>query len=170
MAAYTTRRRRVIAGARRTISTIERTQMTKAGHRARCEIDNHADTCCLGSNFLPLSFTGDLCDVSPYTDEYKPMTDIPICTGATAFRHPETGETFILIVHEALWFGDKLDHSLLNPNQIRSNGFPLSDNPFDTTRELGLELIDGLVPFNLAGTIVYFESFVSSPRHSHMRT
>ena len=30
-----------------------------------CEIDNHADTACLGENFIPLSFIGKVCDVKP---------------------------------------------------------------------------------------------------------
>ena len=142
--------------------------MTRQGYVARSEIDNHADTCCLGSNFLPLSFTGELCDVSPYTDAYEPMKNVPICSGATAFRHPDTGETFILIIHEALWFGDKLDHSLINPNQVRSNGFRLSDDPFDITRDFGLEVDhETLIPFDVHGSIIYFESFVPSHDDIH---
>ena len=126
----------------------------------RCEIDNHADTCCLGANFLPLYFTGEMCDVAPYSDEYEPIKDIPICTAATAYRNQDTGATIILIVHQALWFGNKMAHSLINPNQIRSNGYSLSDDPFDTGRDLGIEFgTDETLPFEVDGSIVYFESY-----------
>jgi hypothetical protein len=47
--------------------------------------------------------------------------------------------TFILEVNQALWFGDKLDSSLINPNQIRSYGLSLCDDPFDMHRDLGID-------------------------------
>ena len=138
-------------------------KMTTPGTIGSCEIDNHADTCCLGSNFIPLYFTGETCDVTPYSDEYEPAKDIPICTGATAYRNMETGAVTVLIVHQALWFGNKLKHSLINPNQIRANGFGLSDDPFDVTRHFGIEIEEGeVLPFEVDGTIIHFESFAPS--------
>ena len=134
--------------------------MTTPGTVGKCKIDNHADTCCLGSNFIPLYFTGETCDVTPYLDEYEPAKDIPICTGATAYWDIETGGTTILIIHQALWFGDKLKHSLINPNQIRANGFGLSNDPFDVTQDFGIELEgDKLLPFVVDRTIVNFETY-----------
>ena len=29
------------------------------------------------------------------------------------------GQTYILVLHEALWIGDKLYNTLFNPNQLR---------------------------------------------------
>ena len=43
------------------------------------------------------------------------MDDIPICTAATAVEL-ESGETIILEFGQGLWFGDRLHHSLINPN------------------------------------------------------
>jgi hypothetical protein len=43
------------------------------------EIDNHADTCCFGANFTPLYFTGQVCDVSPFTDTYDALQNIEVC-------------------------------------------------------------------------------------------
>ena len=51
---------------------------------ARCEFDTHADTCALGQNFVPLYYTGRVCDVSPYNaDHYESEKDVP----KTADRH-----------------------------------------------------------------------------------
>ncbi len=47
-----------------------------------CEIDNHADTTCFGKNFRVVSFTSEVCSVSPYLCEYDSLNDIPICTRA----------------------------------------------------------------------------------------
>ena len=72
----------------------------------KLELDSHADTIVLGSNCIILSHTGRECDVSPYTEAYNAITDVPIVTGATAWTCPETGDTLILVFHESLWMGD----------------------------------------------------------------
>jgi hypothetical protein len=86
---------------------------------ARCEFDTHADTCALGRNFVPLYYTGRVCDVSPYNaDHYESEKDVPIIAGGTAYTCQDSGQTYILVVNEGLWLGPKLSHSLLNPNQL----------------------------------------------------
>jgi hypothetical protein len=59
-----------------------------------------------------------------------------------------------------LWFGTLLPNSLINPNQIRSHGIMVNDDPFDPTRQLGIESDDAFIPFNATGTVVYFETRV----------
>jgi hypothetical protein len=49
---------------------------------------------------------------------------------ATSFDHPDT---FILIFNEAIWMGAKMDHTLVNPNQVRAYGLTIQDNLFDTS-------------------------------------
>ena len=94
------------------------------------EADSNADTCCLGTNFTVLSYTNRTVDVYPYDEAYEPITNVPIVTGATVFHHP-SGQSYILVVNEALFYGTKLKHTLLNPNQIRHNGHGFWDNPYD---------------------------------------
>ena len=105
------------------------------------EIDNHADTTCFGKNFRVISFTSEVCSVSPYLSEYDSITDIPICTAATAVDM-DSGETIILEFGQGLWFGDRLNHSLINPNQCRSYGISVCDDPTDKHRVIGMELSD----------------------------
>ena len=50
---------------------------------------------CFGSNFTPVYFTGEHCEVAPFSDEYARMTDVPIASAATAWDDPETGQTTI---------------------------------------------------------------------------
>jgi len=92
------------------------TQVPKA-IEASCEIDSHTDTCCLGTNFIPLYFTGKVYDVSPFLDTMTPQTNIEICSGAMAYDNVE-GNTKILVINEALWMGQHMYHSLINPYQI----------------------------------------------------
>jgi hypothetical protein len=101
------------------------------------EIDNHADTTCFGSNFTAINLTGEHCEVSPFSDQYTSLTNIPVATAATAWDNPDTGEVVILIFNQGLWFGNSLTNSLINPNQCRMHGIELCDDPFDIHRKLG---------------------------------
>ena len=77
-----------------------------------------------------MHYTGAECDVTPYTDAYEAIKSVPIVQAATAYDNPETGETIILILNEAIWMGEKMDHTLVNPNQLRAYGITVQDNPF----------------------------------------
>lgn len=95
----------------------------------RCELDSHADTIVGGNNCIVLDTTGRTVNVSPFSEEYKSFTDIPIATLATAYEDLSTGEVRILILHEALYFGERLSHTLICPNQLRNHGIIVDDVP-----------------------------------------
>jgi hypothetical protein len=135
---------------------------------ARCELDSHADTCALGSNFTLLSYTGRECDVSPYNASHEPERNVPIVSAETSYTCHETGITYILVVNEGLWFGDKLQHSLLNPNQIRYAGLSVHDNPFTRDPPISIEHAELTLPLAINGTIIFFES--STPTQHELDT
>ena len=83
-------------------------------------MDSHADTCVAGSNCTVLEFTGRTAEVEAYSPEYPPK-EIPIATVATAYACPNSGATYVLIINEALYFGDLLPFSLISPNQLRDH-------------------------------------------------
>ena len=134
----------------------------------RMELDSHADTIVLGRNCVILQYSGRECDVSPYTDTYAAIKGVPIVTGATAWTCPATGETTILVFHEALWMGEIMEHSLLNPNQLRSFGIRVQDNPFDK-RRMHLSTEDGslVIPIQADGTTIHFPT--RSPTDQELR-
>ena len=152
-------RRSVRAVKRRRVHSAQVTHGTVPGTRGRSELDTRADTSCAGANFKLHELTGQTCSVSPFSDKYDPLTDVPIATCLTAYTN-EYGRTFILVFHEMLWFGDGMDHSLINPNQIRLTGTPVSDDPFDDTRRLGIDHPTSFVPFETNGTCIYFDTHV----------
>jgi hypothetical protein len=120
------------------------------------EMDTHADTCVLGPNFIILHHTGRECDVSPYTESYNEIKGVQIVTGATSWTCQDTGETFVLVIHEALWMPGSLTHSLVNPNQLRAFGSTIQDNPWEGP--LSLEDPNDIVkiPLTLTGTNIGF--------------
>jgi hypothetical protein len=59
-----------------------------------------------------------------------------------------------------LWFGTLLPNSLINPNQIRSYGHEVNDDPFDLSRDFGINSENAFIPFDTTGTVIHFESRV----------
>ena len=123
--------------------------------------DTNTDTCCLGANFSIINLTRQVAEVFSYDSNAKPTENVPIASGATAYNFPMTHKTWILIINEALYYGPKLDHSLLNPNQLRHYGIKFWDNPFDKDHHLSNEVNDELsIPLKMKGTKICFESRV----------
>ena len=42
---------------------------------------------------------------------------------------PKTGKVYVLVLNEALYFGDKINHSLLCPDQLRAKCIWVDDCP-----------------------------------------
>ena len=64
-------------------------------------------------------------------------------------------------MNEGLFYGTKLDHSLLNPNQIRHFGNLFQDNPFDKNQPLSITCPESLeIPLENKGTKIRFNSRV----------
>ena len=134
---------------------------------SRMELDTHADTCVAGSNCVVLDLTGKVAKVSPFCEDDSTSTtfdDIPIATVATAYHCPLTGKTYILVINESLYFGDKMTHSLLCPNQLRAHGVKVDDCPRqnDPTSTHSVHVMDSdlRIPLTLRGVI---SGFVTRP-------
>jgi hypothetical protein len=110
----------------RSNSSIER-QNNQAN--AYAELDSHADTVVAGSSCKIIELTNLSCEVYPYADHYEPITNVPVAKVAIAYDHPISGETFILIFGQALYIGDRMTHTLICPNQARTNGVIIDDVP-----------------------------------------
>ena len=99
--------------------------------------------------------------MKPFTDELSSVQQIEIGSAETAYTS-STGETYILVINEGLIFGERLEHSLLTPNQMRANGITVEDTPtqFDRrskhaiigTDNSGTEVV---MPLLLRGMISY---------------
>ena len=87
------------------------------------------------------------------------LHNVSIVTRATAITSSSTGETYILVFHEAIWMGDQLDHSLINPNQLRHHGVTVQDNPYAST-SLHMTSPDDefVLPMQADGTTIFFDS------------
>ena len=97
------------------------------GKGGRTDLDSHADTCVLGGNFHIYENTSQKCTVYPYSTAYKPK-EVTIAHGGTAYDHTD-GTTYILDVNNGFNMTQELATSLLNPNQLRSNGIAVDETP-----------------------------------------
>ena len=112
-----------------------------------------------GKNSIVLNYTGQECDVLPYTDTYDSIKSVPIAKAGTAWTSPETGATHILVFNEGLWMGDKMVHSLINPNQLRLYGVTVQDNPVcDSALYIMTEDSEFVFPWGLKGPNVLANS------------
>jgi hypothetical protein len=81
---------------------------------------------------------------------------------ATAFDDPETGEVIVLYIHNALYFGDRMSHTLLCPNQLRANGWTVQDVPKQSDAGSAHAIIDPTghlrMPLEMSGVISYLRT------------
>jgi len=105
---------------------------------------------------------GRIVNVHPFSAEYAPTKGIPIATVATLWTDPKDGNRYILIINEALYFGDKLPTTLLNPNQMRANGVKVQDVPrqFDPRSDHSILVPRNKIriPLELKGIVSGFQS------------
>ena len=154
----TTSNRRKISASYK-IASVEQVQYS------RIELDTHADSIVAGANCCIMHYTGRVCDVSPYRDDYSPIKNVPIVKAATSYQSKHTGQVYILIFNEALWMGDSMKHSLINPNQLRHHGVTVQDNPFSTDplfianedQKFNMELM-------IEGTTIFANTFTPSEK------
>jgi hypothetical protein len=93
------------------------------------ELDSHADTCTVGAMFKVTAYTEKTCNVMPFHPNYHSMADFPVVQAVTTYTNPESGETFILVINQALFLGHDFQISLINPSQLRSHGIIVDDCP-----------------------------------------
>ena len=152
---------RIVSSTRRPRKEGQRDRRTNRAlpKHGRIEFDSHADTVVLGSNAVVLHFTGNECEVSPYSDEYEAINNVPVVRGATLWTDQRDNQGYILVFNEALWMGDSLPHSLINPNQLRAYGTIVQDNPFSCD-PLVIEPPndDVTIPLFTLGTIIYADT------------
>ena len=128
------------------------------GKMGRNEMDTMADTCCAGKNWRLIETTGMECTVNDFAGNQVGKSSVPVATCATVVREEKSGMEVVLIGHQMLWFGNRLDKSLLNQNQIRYAGHDLRDDPTRMKDGFGIWAEGMHIPFQLHGTTVFFES------------
>jgi hypothetical protein len=131
----------------------------------RSKLDSHADTCCVGNNALVVSYHDRTVSVAPFLESLGITEQVPIVTAAIASNDPILLQTFIIIVHQALYFGDKLFHNLINPFQCWLNKVTvdecarvLTTLPDNSLHCITFDKEQVKIPLRLNGIVSYFAS------------
>ena len=90
-----------------------------------CELDTHADTCCVRSECEILHKTGKA-DITGFLETLGKVKEAPIITAAMAYDDNDSGDTHILVFHHVLHFPSMTKH-LLNPFQLCEAGVNVQD-------------------------------------------
>ena len=111
-------------------------------------------------NWSVIEFTDIECNVNGFSNDLGSINKIPVATVGTLWVNPADGRHYILVMCKALYFDKYLDHSLINPNQIRMFlGDVVQDNPLsDNEMGINIEAHDLHLPFTTSGTTIYWES------------
>ena len=63
--------------------------------------------------------------------------NVPICTGVTALTL-DSVEVVIMEFGQGLFFGNRMEKLLINPNQCQKCGIQICDDPTDPHKKLGI--------------------------------
>ena len=88
----------------------------------------HADSQVVGENDLILYKTDMTVNVTPFSDDFGMMPEIPVVHAAVAYYCSVTGSTTILIINNTLYIAE-MEHNLLPPIMMRLNGIMVDECP-----------------------------------------
>ena len=143
-------------GSRRFIEKTSRKQKKIHWYVCSTKMDIHSGIHCFGRNIRLILFTSEEFTVAPFLAECSRQVNIPICTGATSYTM-ESGEVIILIFGQGLWFFNRMEKILIDPNQCRDFGIPICDDPTDQHRPLGVEAdFNTHIPMLIVGSTCAF--------------
>ena len=139
------------------------------GYETRTELDSHADACVIGRNALVVQDFNRPVDVTGYDPGLGTKRNLRTITGALAYDDPTSGNTVVLIIHQAIHIST-MQHNLLTPMQLRMNDIRVRDIPrflIDTrgteedehhaiTIPGNEETADYTIPLSLHGIISFF--------------
>jgi hypothetical protein len=104
--------------------------------------------------------TVEICKVNPFLELYQPVSEIPVARCCTIWTDECDSLEYLLVGDQMLWFGTLMPNLLINPNQLQAYGHDVNDDPFDSTREFGIDNEHLFIPFDTTGTIIHFKSHV----------
>ena len=92
-------------------------------------LDTWADTCCAGRHTHVLEFVeGKYVTARGFASELPEIKNLPIANIVYAYDTPN-GETLLLRVNNAIYIGQGMEDSLLQPNQCREHGIEIDTRP-----------------------------------------
>ena len=80
------------------------TNINQAGIYVFNDMYTHADTFYTGANWRLVSFSNEVCEVSPLLDSYYPVKDKPMARVSKVWIKPTTSREYLIVCDQLLWF------------------------------------------------------------------
>jgi hypothetical protein len=129
---------------------------------ARAELDSHADSPVVGIQAHVINYTGSHVTVSGFTDSLGKKKAVPIVDAVVAYDCDMTGDTHLLVLHNALYIPEMTMH-LIPPFIMRLAGLLvdecpkfLANNASIKNHSLFFPDHDIRIPLHLRGIVSYF--------------
>jgi len=100
----------------------------KATLGSRTELDSRANMVVIGNGAVILNHSGCFAQVSPFTPDYKALTEGPIINAVLLYKCPYTNDLYIMVFHNALSV-PAMDHNLILPFIMREAGVKVYETP-----------------------------------------
>ena len=88
---------------------------------SRTDLDYHNNVLIVGKHASIINDTSRKSEVSPFTPDYESLSKVPIVDASIRYNYLHSGETYLLIVRNALSVPD-VDHNLIPPFVMRDTG------------------------------------------------
>ena len=95
---------------------------------SKTELDSHAEPPVVGKNAMILYKTEMKSTVTPLSDDFGVMPEVPVVHAAVACDFPITGNSTILIINNALYIRE-MENNLLLSIMMRLNGLLVYEGP-----------------------------------------
>ena len=101
--------------------------LSSVSDKSRIELDSQANTLVVGRGTLIFHDHCQTVRVSSYDPEAG-ARECQMVSAAVAWDHPQTGQVYLLVIHQAIEVPNLPNH-LLSPMQCRMNGVRVNDVP-----------------------------------------
>jgi hypothetical protein len=129
------------------------------------DLDSHANTCLVGKNALFVHVSNKKVNATEFDPTLGKVKDLDLLSAALSYDCPDTGETVILMAHQAVHV-PTMTNDLLCPTQMRVNEIGIQECPKfltqqhldDITHTLSINQ-DGeelMIPLVLQGVVVSY--------------
>ena len=85
--------------------------------------NTNADTCYLGNNFMILNHARWTDDLYPHDTSTKMVKNVHIVSPVTEYDDPVMNMTATIIMNEGLYYSERPNNSIINPNQVKKIEF-----------------------------------------------
>lgn len=128
---------------------------------SRTQLDSHANMPVVGQHAYVISDTGKVAEVNAFTPDYEPLR-VPIVDAAVRYDCPYGGESYILVIRNALHV-PAMRNNLLPPFMMREAGIQVNEvpkmqqsNPSVDDHSICFPETSFRIPLLLWGTFSYF--------------